>query len=54
MTKKNQITLRTTITVTIAGSLALTGVFYAASPSIFAPVPPVFDHEGNGLELTLS
>ena len=30
---------RTTITLTIVGLLALTGIFYAANPSFFAIVP---------------
>jgi hypothetical protein len=33
-----KITLRTRITLTITGLLAITGVFYAASPTFFAPV----------------
>src|SRR5207244_7472278 len=42
MKKRTKITLRTKIYLTIVALLALTGVFYAANPSIF--VPP-----GNGV-----
>jgi hypothetical protein len=35
---KTKITLRTKIALTIAGLLALTGIFYAANPSRFATV----------------
>src|SRR5512138_1734591 len=40
-----KITLRTKITVTIAGFVALAGVLYAI-PTSFAPVNPVFDPSG--------
>src|SRR6266513_1184120 len=36
-----KITLRTKITITIAGLLALTGIFYAANPTQFSSLPPI-------------
>ncbi|MGC2352450.1 MAG: hypothetical protein WA496_03545, partial [Candidatus Udaeobacter sp.] len=51
---KTKITLRTKITLTLVGSLALTGIFYAASPSPFATVPGPVGVAGTGTDLLAS